>query len=255
MTWEPKRLQRELAKAGNSGYLPKTNPNCANRHTRQSIGAETARCGEFGTITRLTFRGTQASARGVRPRQAPWANGTLCSEWTRAPSPGSSCHITRAPGGPQATSSPRRVRPRCPRDSPSRWDPGRSQPPPPPAALHASPRPGRGRTGAGANRSGGSLVRPTPGAAGAGDAEPRLEPAVPGSPPAQPPVPAVPEAAGCPPGRRRAGPHAEALTDLERCFRICFLMSPAMVPGREAPRALSVPHCLLSSWPSPLCPG
>lgn len=50
-------------------------------------------------------------------------------------------------------------------------------------------------------------------------------------------------------------PPRRALTDLERCFRICFLMSPAMVPGREAPRALSVPHCLVSSWPSPLCPG
>lgn len=28
-----KGLQKELAKAGNSDYLPKTNPNCANRHT------------------------------------------------------------------------------------------------------------------------------------------------------------------------------------------------------------------------------
>lgn len=37
----------------------------------------------------------------------------------------------------------------------------------------------------------------------------------------------------------------KALTDLERCFRICFLMSPAMVPGREVLRAF------LSSLPPP----
>lgn len=55
-----------------------------------------------------------------------------------------------------------------------------------------------------------------------------------------------------PPGPARAEadwpPTPEALADLERCFRICFLMSPAMVPGQEAARSLRVSHCLLSSW-------
>lgn len=63
-----KRLQKELAKAGNSGYLPKTNPNCANRHTLERIGAGTARWGEFRTITRLINNISlrrQASALGV----------------------------------------------------------------------------------------------------------------------------------------------------------------------------------------------
>lgn len=52
--------------------------------------------------------------------------------------------------------------------------------------------------------------------------------------------------------RRRQRPPPEALTDLERCFRICFLMIPAMVPGRREPRALAAPYSLFSSGPSPL---
>lgn len=32
-------------------------------------------------------------------------------------------------------------------------------------------------------------------------------------------------------------PTPAALTDLERCFKICFLMIPAMVPRQEAPRS------------------
>lgn len=127
---------------------------------------------------------------------------------------------------------------------------------PPPAALHAAPRAGWGRT-----RPGARLLRPEPETTGDGRRGPR-------------PLPLLDLAArvafrtaasprrprGCkqPPGRARAEadwpPTPEALADLERCFRICFLMSPAMVPRQEASHSFRVSHCLLSSWPPPRCP-
>lgn len=45
------------------------------------------------------------------------------------------------------------------------------------------------------------------------------------------------------------------LVNLERCFRICFLMIPAMVPARLERRSLAVPHSFLSSRRSPLGPA
>lgn len=179
------------------------------------------------------------------------ANGIAPLRNRRARSSDSPCHINHP-------HSRRRTAQAGPRDAPRRCVGERSQ-------RAASPRrpPGCSASRLGENPSReptleARAVRRRRREIGAATPCPRLDLAAQESPPARLPVPAAPQGCKRPSGRARAETHwaptPEALADLERCFRICFLMSPAMVPRQEASLSLRDSHCLLSSWPPPRCP-
>lgn len=116
-----KRLQKELAKAGSSGYLPKTNPDCANGHTLEGIGAGPAGRRERSTATTIPFPGGTGPAEPT-PRPAPSANGAAPLRADGGTGLASRRHATST----WATTGPPE---RC-RDAPAS---GRPQPPPPQA--------------------------------------------------------------------------------------------------------------------------